>query len=226
MSSRSTPGVASTQTAAGDGDVGAGDERDSVTTIGVDFGLRKLLVAAPVTDDPLVERALEVDGDGLEETFDEFRAATRGLRELDVETWPAEGALLRECQAWFRARFADAAVRLLAYCEAVDADVVALEDPSWEPKPLAEYRHGSGGPSPWLLPACQEYIRDVLEESDYRVILVAPEGTSQECHVCGREGTRGSDGLRCYTDECPVTTVDGDRSAAVTIARRGHPAGG
>jgi len=71
----------------------------------------------------------------------------------------------------------------------------------------------------------ERHIRDVLEESGYRVVLVAPEGTSQECHVCGTDGTRGPDGLRCYTDECPVATVDGDRSAAVTIARRGSPSG-
>jgi hypothetical protein len=186
----------------------------------VDFGLRKLFVAAPAANPPTIEHALEVDGGDVEDVFKAFHTRTQELRALDVDTWEAEGLLLRRCEAWFRDCFAAAAAQLLSYLDRTDADVVALEDTCWTPSSLAEQRHKAADPAPWVLPTCQQRLAEALKPTEYRVRLIEPEGTTTRCHCCGEEGARTQDGFRCHNEECPVTLVDDDRGAAVTVARR------
>lgn len=53
------------------------------------------------------------------------------------------------------------------------------------------------------------------------MVFVDPEYSTQECHFCGELGV-DDDQLHCQNDECPVESVCSDRSAAVTLAKRGR----
>lgn len=194
---------------------------DSAAVVGVDLGVRNLLVAAPADAAADVEDALVVEGEFVRALYDELGAVTRRLQTMTGDTRTAEA----ETFCWYHDRimqcFARASARVLDYLHDRRASVVVLEDLTYPFTPLEECRRGEADVGSWLLPAFQRRLAVVCEAAGYSVEFVDPEYTTQECHGCGVHGERLRGGrLKCINDACPVDEECRDKSAAVSIGQR------
>jgi hypothetical protein len=217
MSSRSTLGFASTPTDSVPAQTG-----DDVTApaVGVDLGVKRLLVAAPATDEPDVPNALVVEGGVERELYDSLGDTLTRFDQL-AETTEAEAQAVQACRSMLHQRFDLGAERLLEYLNRVDADLVALEDTTYDCRSLAECARGRTKVGSWLLPTFRDYLENRLAAGGYQVERVDAAYTTQRCHVCGELTDVGNATISCETGSCPVDAVCRDRSAAATIAQRG-----
>lgn len=213
MSSHSTPGFASTQSAA---DVVETADDAPITPVGVDVGTKQLVAVATAGADPA--DAIVVDGERARRIHAAFTEATHRLQERAVaETlgdvvWRHWRRLRREFQA--------AAEAVLAVAQRHARPVVVLEDLPQRRQPLVACRHGNLRAPTWIPPAVQAIVADRVVEAGVPVTYVCPKYTSQNCHQCRQPGRLNDNSVKCTTAECPVGRVDRDRSAAVSIAKR------
>jgi transposase len=191
----------------------------TATVVGVDLGVKRLLVAAPATDDPAVEDALVVDG-GVERALYDSLGDTLTRFDQLAETTEAEAQAVQACRSMLHQRFDLGAECLLEYLDRVGADVVALEDTTHDCGSLAECARGRTKVGSWLLPTVRDYLEDTLAAAGYQVDRVDAAYTTQRCHVCGELADVGNATISCETADCPVDVVCRDRSAAATIAGR------
>jgi putative transposase len=196
---------------------------DGPTVVGVDLGVRNLLVAAPAIDDPRVEVAYAVDGDEVRQLYHTLQRERRQLRDLPSDTSEREARLVDRYRDQLATCVAGAVDGLLAYLDVLDAGVVALEDVSYPGQSLTACRTDDVDAGTWVLPTMESAIASAARSEGYRVELVSPEFTTKQCHVCGQLGRVDHDELTCTTPGCPVDEVDRDRSAAVSVAKRAHP---
>ncbi|PSQ03436.1 hypothetical protein BRC95_08895 [Halobacteriales archaeon QS_5_68_33] len=163
--------------------------------------------------------AVVVDGARARRIFAAFQGATQRLRERTVAeglgdiVWRTWRRLRREFQA-----AADAVLDVA--CKHADA-VVVLEHLPQPRQPLIAARHGDVREATWFPAAVQAVVADRVVDAGVRVTYVSPKHTSQQCHACGLLGQLDDETVRCTTPDCPVGEVCRDRSAAVSIARRG-----
>jgi IS605 OrfB family transposase len=191
----------------------------SPTPVGVDVG-EKTLVAAG-TPGMAVEDVRTVDGAPLRRAFRRFAAMQRAFAFAHWETGPAETMLT--AAVWvhrLKPEIYDAAHQAVAFARQFTAPVVVLEALEQPMRPLWAYRRGQRDFGDWLLPVLQQALVEVATDAGVPVAWVDPRGTSRECHRCGQAGELENETLDCRNLECPVTVVDRDRSAAVSIARR------
>jgi len=190
------------------------------TPIGVDLGVKRLLVAAPADADPDVSDALVVGGGAERDLYNGLGDTLARLDELAVDTDEAEAEAVETYRSLLRQRFDLAAQALVKYADRHDADVVALEDIGYESGMLAECARGRTKAGEWVLPAFRGHLEAVLAAEGYRVERVDATYSTQRCHVCGELADVSRATITCETDDCPVGRVCRDRSAAVTIAGR------
>lgn len=188
------------------------------TYVGVDFGVNNLLVAAPATADPEVADALVLEGTVECSLFEELGAITRRLEATPGDTRDREVAVFEAYRRAFVARFQQRTAELGTYLARFDRPVLALEDVSNKFRPLVDVRHGEVDPGTWLLPATHRALAVWAREAGIPTVDVAPDYTTQLCHVCGQVGEPVRDRLRCPDPGCPVLETCRDRSAAATIA--------
>jgi len=209
MSSRSTPGAASTQPATEADDA-------PITPVGVDVGTKQLVAVATVDAD--LSDAVVVDGERARRTYSAFQEATHRLHERDMSetlgdvVWRHWRRLRRELQA--------AAEAVLAVAQRHARPVVVLEDLPGHPQPLVAAREGGIRAPTWLPPVIQSVVADRVVEAGVPVTYVDPKYTTQQCHACGLLASVEDDTIVCSTEDCPVGEVCRDRSAAVSIAKR------
>lgn len=195
-------------------------ESEQQTVIGVDLGVKRLLVAAPADSDPDVPEPLVV-GDGVER--DLYNALGDTLGRLDrraVDTAEAEAQAVESYRSLLRQRFGLATDALVEYADQLGADVVALEDLQYESGTLAECARGATEAGQWVLPAFRDRLEATLAAEGYHVKRVDATYSTQQCHVCGEIADVGRGTILCETADCPVGRVCRDRSAAVTLAQR------
>jgi len=99
--------------------------------------------------------------------------------------------------------------------------VGALEDIAYEGGPLAACARGRTKAGEWVLPTVRDRLEATLAVAGHRVEYVDAARSTQECHVCGAAADVSRATIACPVPDCPVDEVCRDRSAAVTIARRG-----
>lgn len=215
MSSRPTPGVASTQ--AGSEGMESADGA-AITPVGVDVGTRQLVTAATPTDD--VDQAVTVSGVYAERVYSEFCSATQRLDTAPEFDDTALGEVVARYWSLFRATFEHAAEEAISYAQQHPAPVLVLEDLQPDPRPLRECAHGDTRFAHWCPAVVQTVLADRAVDAGVPVVYVSPVYTSQECHRCGEIGELESKTLTCTSPDCDVDDVDRDRSAALTIARR------
>jgi IS605 OrfB family transposase len=121
-----------------------------------------------------------------------------------------------------RAEFSHAADALCDYLSLFGNPVVVVEDLTYELQALSARLKGRSNASAWLLPTFHDVFRAKCRDRGFDVKFVDPDGTSRECHLCGRDGEKTADGrhLRCPRPSCSAGEVCRDRSAAVSIAKR------
>lgn len=191
-----------------------------VDVVGIDVGVKRLLVAAPASAGPDVETALVVDGEPVRALFDGLEGAMDAL-EASPDATGGEAQRLREhYRDRLHARFGDAVERTLAFVDALDADVVALEDLNAGLPSLATVLERGGQDMEWILPMLQARLEASLEAGGYAVAYVDRDYTTRACHHCEQFAAVEDDTIVCTTADCPVDEVGRDRSAAVSIARR------
>jgi len=121
-----------------------------------------------------------------------------------------------------RAAFEHAADTVIDYAQAHPAPLLVIEELQDDPRPLVEITHGEVRQSSWVPPVALEVLIDRAAAAGVPVATVDPEHTSQEYHHCGEIGDLSPKGLHRRRDDCPVKKICRDRSAALTIARRGQ----
>lgn len=198
---------------------------EAATAIGVDLGVKRLLVAAPADAGPDVPNALAVGGGVERDLYDALGDTLNRLASQPVDTTEAEREAVETHRSLLRQRFALAAHALVEYADRHDADVVALEDIEYEDGTLAECARGPTKAGEWVLPAFRERLEATLAAEGYRVERVDATYSTQRCHVCGELADLSRATITCETEGCPVDAVCRDRSAAVTLAGRATPDG-
>lgn len=193
---------------------------DTTTSIGVDLGVKRLLVAAPNTAGPDVEGGLVAGGEVERGLYNALSDTLDRLAERPEDTHEAEQLAIEQYRAMLNQQFALAAASLVEYAEQQDADIVVLEDLTFNSGPLAVCARGATKAGEWVLPAFREKAESVLRARGFQVERVTAEKTTQECHVCGQLAQVGKATIRCETEHCPVSRVCRDHSAAVSIAKR------
>lgn len=193
---------------------------EECAVIGVDLGVRRLAVAAPVTAGPEVASALVVPGGVERDLFDGLGDTLRRLDGQAGDTTAAEQQAVESAHALLRQRFGLAARALVEYVDRIGADVVALEDIEFSGRTLSASARGRTEAGEWVLPALRDYVEATLEVEGVRVERVDASHTTQECHRCGQLADVRPATISCEVEICPVDTVCRDRSAAVSIARR------
>lgn len=189
------------------------------TPVGVDVGVKNLVAAAPADGD--IESALVIDGDHIQKRHDVLVEAMRALRGAKFDTADSQSQLFAALWYQMRPQVYDAAVRVVRYAQQFTAPIVVLEDLPHHGVPLWERRmHSDAGA--WLLPALQHAIVAKAQDENVPVTYVDPDYTTQECHLCGDIGDVAENTVECTSDDCPVGRVSRDRSAALTIAKRGE----
>lgn len=190
------------------------------TPIGVDVGVKELVVAAPVGEDP--EAAFAREGDHIRQQHEVLVSSMNALHNARFDASKAKAQTVAAFWQRVRGQILQAAIRTVNYARQYPAPVVVLEELDLgDGAPLWEYRRSSSL-SPWLLPTLQHAIAADAQEVGIPVIYVDRHSTSQTCYACGEVGTLGSDKLQCETDSCPVRTVCRDRNAALVVAQRGR----
>ena len=187
---------------------------DTAEVVGVDLGVKRLLAAAPASSGPDVTNAIVVDGLGVSELYERLGETLNGLEEGEAHIAMPYRELLPR-------RFGVAAAALLDYVAEIGTGVVALEDFPHDRQPLAECARSGEKVGWWVLPELRHRLEADLAAAGYRVKRVSPKYTTQQCHVCDELASIGDDAISCTTETCPVDTVCRDRSAAVSIAKRG-----
>lgn len=214
MSSRSTPGGASTQPAPG----GRESPADAgFTPIGVDVGTCQLVTVASADATPA--DAVAVAGGRVRDLYSEFTNATQRLARRPDHA-ECLGDVVARYWPRFRRHFRAAADVVLAEARRWPAPVVALEDLWHEHRPLVACRHGNVCPETWIPTAVHSIVAERVVDAGLPVVYVDPSETSRRCHECGARGALAAHTLRCETPACPVGRVDRDRSAALSIAQR------
>lgn len=182
--------------------------------VGVDVGVKTMFAAAPANAPPEVDTAIAVEGEEQRELLDEFKHAYTHAGSGNQTT------VLERYRDRLLNGLADAVAELLAFLEALDAGVVALEDLGHEHMTLSEWSDSGRDHSAWMLPEILARLEEVLTAEGYRVEHVSPENTTTECHYCLQNGAVGRATLSCTEENCPVDRVSRDRSAAVSVANR------
>lgn len=192
----------------------------SATAVGVDLGVKRLLVAAPAGAAPDVPNALVVGGGVERDLYDGLGDTLGRLENLAADTAEAEAGAVEKYRALLRQRFGIAAGALVEYAGRAGADVVALEDVEYQGGRLAECARGRTKAGEWVLPAFRDRLEARLVGEGFQVEHVDAAYTTQECHACGELVDVSRATIACGTEDCPVDVVCRDRSAAVTIANR------
>ena len=193
---------------------------DGPTVVGVDLGVKRLLVAAPADAGPDIVDTLTVGG-GVERAL--YNALGDTLNRLDgqhADTIDAEHQTVERYRSLLRQRFVLAAASLVEYADRVGADTIALEKLDERAGTLAECARGQTKAGAWVLPAFRDHLESTLAAEGYSVEHVDARYTTQRCHCCGELADVSRATITCETDDCPVETVCRDQSAAVTIAKR------
>jgi len=193
---------------------------ETATVIGVDLGVKRLLVAAPADTDPDVLDALVVGGGVERDLYDALGDTLSRLHGKSVDTREAEAQAIENYRSLLQQRFALAARSLVEYADRLDTDVVALEDIEYEGGALAECARGPTKAGEWVLPAFREQLKATLTAEGHRVERVDANYSTQQCHVCEELADVSRATISCETEDCPVDTVCRDRSAAATVAKR------
>lgn len=217
MSSQSTPGVAPTHARSAPAQSADGA---TVTPVGVDVGSHRHLFAAATVADGLVG-GITADADYLARLYAEFQSATHRLGTAPPSDPDNLGTLVARYWPLIRDALEAATDDVLAYAREHPAPVLVLEDLRAEPRPLVEIAYGEMRLASWCPAVAQAVLVDRAVEAGLPVATVDPEGTTQECHACGAVGDLEDGALVCRASDCPVDAVDRDRSAAVSIAKRG-----
>lgn len=195
------------------------------STIGVDLGVRNLLVAAPANSGLEIGKTFSLSGEVDRALFNELGAITRRLQLMEADTTEKEAEVFAEYHQWLVGRFDSAIAEFIHWLDQrFDKPLITLEDLAYTNTPLADVRRAEGDAGTWMMPAFQKRLARTLEEEGYEVEYVAPEKTTQECHVCRVHGERRGGKLHCINDGCDVDEVCRDESAAVTIGRRADEA--
>lgn len=190
------------------------------TVVGVDLGVKRLLVAAPDDAGPDVSGALAVGGGVERDLYDGLGDTLSRLDSHPVETTEAEAEAIERYRSLLRQRFTLAAQSLVEYADRHDADVVALEDIEYEGGTLAECARGRMKAGEWVLPTFREHLEATLAAEGFQVERVDAAYSTQECHVCGELTDVSRATITCETEGCPVDGICRDRSAAATLANR------
>ncbi|WP_136690051.1 zinc ribbon domain-containing protein [Halorhabdus amylolytica] len=193
---------------------------DDPTIVGVDLGLRQLFTAAPADATPDVASAVSVDGEPARALFADLREATRRRQATTDDAKSDAVRLDRHYRALLVDHVDDAIATLLGYLAAHDADVVALEALGQEWVSLTDARTQGKDLDAWLFPVVQDRLETALGDAGYHPVYVDPTHTTNACHECELLAHVEDETITCTTPDCPVETVDRDRSAAVSIARR------
>lgn len=179
--------------------------------VGVDVGRRNLLTLAPATAGPEVDDALALGNRGIEGHYSELRERYERGRGVDETLADQLDAVLTAT-----------AHEALSYVETFDAPVVlVLEDIGYTERSLAECVREQLGVDCWSLPSIQQRLVEVATEANVPVATTTERYTTKECHICGMHSKVRDETIRCTNDSCPVGSVNRDRSAAVSIAKRG-----
>lgn len=107
--------------------------------------------------------------------------------------------------------------RIAKSLASMDFDALALEDLSVK-KTKKKGRRFNRMLGRWAFAQLQEFATYKCEERGKRVVLVAPQYTSQDCSRCGRRGSRRGSDFRC--GKCGLR-LNADLNAARNIAQRG-----
>ena len=190
------------------------------TCIGVDLGVNRLITAAPAGG--TLGDAFVVDGSALRDAVADLTGTQRRLQDTAFTTAQAEREAFAADWLHTRSIVIEAAVRAVRYAEQYANPVLIVEWFAPNGHTLWEWRAERGNHSPWLLPTLLEALELRAEEHGIPVETTGRDGTSRECHRCGKPGTLLADSLQCSTPSCPVDEVCRDRSAALTIAERGQ----
>src|SRR5699024_10120234 len=132
--------------------IGATPARRDRSVVGVDLGVKRLLVAAPANAGPDVANALVVEGGVERDLYDGLRDTLTRLDRLPGDTHEAESWTVDAYRRLLRQRFALASCALSEYVDRVGADVVALEDTVPSGGTLVECVHGRTKAGGWVLP--------------------------------------------------------------------------
>jgi len=188
--------------------------------VGVDLGVKHLLVAAPATAGPEVTNALVV-GEGIErDLYDALGDTLNRIADRPLDTSAAEVQTIESYHTLLRQRFALAAAALVDYVDHHGVDIVAIEDREFKERSLATAARSRTKAGEWILPAFRDRLEAMLAAEGYRVERVDTAYTTQECHICGELVEMSRATIVCETEECPVGRICRDRSAAVSIAQR------
>lgn len=193
---------------------------DATTVVGVDVGVRNLLVAAPAEAGPDVPTALVVDGGPVRALYAALVDAMDALEASPDATGGTAQRLREHYRDRLHARLGDAVEELLAFVDDLEADVVALEDLGGRPPSLATALQEGHDTDAWVLPMLQMRLTASLEAAGYAVTFVDRDYTTRACHHCEQFAVVEDHTIRCTTADCPVDVVGRDRSAAVSIAQR------
>ena len=98
--------------------------------------------------------------------------------------------------------------------------MLVLEDIGYVQRSLVECVREQMGVDCWLLPSIQQRLVDLASKANVPVAVTTERYTTKECHICGKHTKVRDETIRCWNDTCPVESVDRDRSAAVSTARK------
>jgi len=197
--------------------------RDTIapaSVVGVDLGVKQLLVAAPADAGAEVSNALAVGGGVERDLYDSLGDTLNRLDELPADTGEVTATTVEEYRSLLRQRFALAAYSAVEYADRHDADVIALENIEYEDGTLLECAQGATKAGEWVLPAFRDRLEATLRAEGHRVERVDAAYTTQRCHICGQVGDVSRATISCTNAGCVVDAVCRDRSAAVSIANR------
>ncbi|AKU09893.1 IS200/IS605 family accessory protein TnpB-related protein [Haloferax gibbonsii] len=189
------------------------------TPVGVDVGVKNLIAAAPAGGD--VESAFTIEGSHIQTRHEILVESMRALQGAKFDSTEGQAQLFAAIWYQIRPQVYDAAVRVVRYAQQFTTPIIVLEDLPYYDVPLWERRMNSDAGA-WLLPALQHAIVTKAHEVGIPATYVDPDYTTQECHLCGDLGDVAENTVECISDDCPVDRVSRDRSAALTIAKRGE----
>ncbi|GAB6879189.1 hypothetical protein JCM17823_14630 [Halorubrum gandharaense] len=195
---------------------------DPDTVIGVDLGVRNSVVAAPEHCDPYAAQALTVPGGVARDLLSEF------VERTPSRDASADAELANRYAAVLSNHVERVVDRLLDYLREFEGELlVAVERVSFgEPATVVEFRDDDRAEAnKWLLPMMRDRIVERCYQEGIRTILVDGVLSSKICGWCGDRGHRTGSGRFVCEGDCPISILDGDRNAAVTLANRARSRG-
>jgi transposase len=195
---------------------------ETATAVGVDLGVKRLVVAATADAGPDVTDALVVGGGVERDLYDGLGDTLTQLDSHRVDTTEAEQQAIEQYRGLLQQRFALAAQSVVEYADRHDADVVALENIDYEGGTLAECARGRTKAGEWVLPTFRDRLEATLAAEGFHAERVDHTYSTQQCHICGELADVSRATITCKTPSCPVDDICRDRSAAATLAKRAY----